>query len=62
METTAFLDFVEEHGATAASAESLRDLIGLRRNRDQRRALARRGALLPIPVPVDPPFRGRAVS
>ena len=61
METNAFLDFLQEHGATAALAESLRDLITLRRDRAQRRALAQHGVLVPIPVAVDPPRR-RAAS
>jgi hypothetical protein len=57
VETAAFFDYLDEHRATSALGESLRDLITLRRVRAQRRALVRRGALLPIPVPVDPPRR-----
>ena len=61
METSAFLDYLEEHEATTALAESLRELVALRRDRAHRRALARRGVLVPIPVSVDPPRR-RAAS
>jgi hypothetical protein len=60
VETIAFLEYLDEHRATSALGESLRDLIALRRARAQRRALARRGALVPIPVPVDPPLRRAA--
>ena len=60
MQTTAFLDYLDEHGATTTLAESLRDLVALRRDRAQRRALARRGALVPIPVPVEPSVRRQA--
>jgi hypothetical protein len=57
VETSAFLDYLEARRASASLAESLRDLIILRRDRAQRRALARSGALVPIPVPVDLPYR-----
>jgi hypothetical protein len=62
VETTAFRGYLDEHGGTAALAESLRDLMAQRRERNQRRARARRGALLPIPIPADPPYRRRAAS
>jgi hypothetical protein len=57
VDTTAFLEYLDQHGVTSGLGESLRDLVALRRVRAQRRALARLGALVPIPVPVDPPRR-----
>ena len=62
METAAFVDYLDDHRATSALGESLRDLIAVRRASAQRRALARRGALVPIPLPVNPPLRRRAAS
>jgi hypothetical protein len=60
VETAAFFEYLDEHRATSALGESLRDLIALRRARAEQRALARRGALVPIPVPVEPPRHRRA--
>ena len=55
VQTIAFLEYLEEHNTTVSMAGSLRELIERRRDGAQRRALARRGAPVPIPVLVDPP-------
>ena len=62
VETNAFFDYLDEHRATSALGMSLRDLLDLRRERSERRALARCGALVPIPVPVEPPQQVRRAS
>jgi hypothetical protein len=62
VDTTAFLDYLAEHRASAALAGSLRDLIAHARERAQRRALARQRALLPIPLPIDPRSRRSVAS
>jgi hypothetical protein len=62
VETAAFLDYLDEHRATSGLGESVRDLLVFRRALAQRRALARQGALVPIPVPVDPPRQVRRAS
>jgi hypothetical protein len=62
VETAAFLEYLDEHRSTSGLGESVRDLIALRRALARRRALAQLGALVPVPVPVDPPRRVRRAS